>query len=110
MCIIEGCAVKSETNFLPYLAGPICKRAITSLNLSLSISVSVELASSYLLSEFRHDHQLHSHFTRQCNQLYMAVSGQNHKILEVFGLTGCVPFIPSPPILELLKSSISLSP
>ena len=69
-CIIEGHVVNGLVNFLPYLAGPICRRAVTSLNLSFSISVS----PSYQLSEFRLAHQLHSHLTRQCDQLQLSLA------------------------------------
>lgn len=41
-CIIEGRAVKSDELSIPYLAGLICMPAVTSLNLSLSISVSTD--------------------------------------------------------------------
>ena len=41
-CIIEGRAVKSDELSILYLAGLICMHAVTSLNLSLSISVSTD--------------------------------------------------------------------
>ena len=62
--------VNGLMNFLPYLAGPIRRRAVTSLNLSFSISVS----PSYQLSEFRLAHQLHSYLTRQCDQLQLSLA------------------------------------
>ena len=81
-CIIEGHAVNGQMNFLPYLADPICKHAVTSLNLSFSINVS----PSYLLSEFRLAHQLHSHLTRQCDQLQLPLA-KTTKYQGIFRIT-----------------------
>ena len=106
-CIIEGHVVNGLMNFLPYLSGPICRRAVTSLNLSFSISGS----PSYQLSEFR----LLTNSTpiSQENMIsYSCLWPKPPSTRAVFGLPVMVPvpIIPSPPILELLKTSISLSP
>ena len=59
-CIIEGRAVGSEE--LSIIFGwPICKRAVTSSNLSLILNVSTDWRLYiYLLSELKYAHQIHA--------------------------------------------------
>ena len=106
-CIIEGHAVNGQMNFLPYLADPICKHAVTSLNLSFSISVS----PSYMLSEFRLAHQLHYHLTRQCDQLQLPLA-KTTKYQGIFRITcnGTYAYNSLSSNIRAIKDSINLSP
>ena len=100
--------VNGLMNFLPYLAGPICRRAVTSLNLSFSISVSHSYQLGVNLGSLTNSTPI-----SQDNVIsYSCLWPKPPSTLAVFGLPVMVPvpIIPSPPILEALKSSISLSP
>ena len=61
------------------------------------------IATSYLLSEFRRGHQIHSHFTRQRDQLRLPLA----KTTKYHGSLGSmvhVPIIPCPLILDLQQT------
>ena len=69
------------------------------------------IAPSCVLSEFEYAHQLHSHFTRQCDQLRLRLA-KTTKYQGSFRINGnrcaCLQF---PPLqLKPLKTSINLSP
>ena len=107
-CIIEGHVGNGLMNFLPYLAGPICRRAVTSLNLSFSISVSHSYQLGVNLGSLTNSTPI-----SQDNVIsYSCLWPKPPSTRAFFGLPVMVPMpiIPSPPILEPLKTSINLSP
>ena len=72
-CIIEDRAVKSDE--LSTVFGWPHLQAHRNLLKSVLVHKCINgLAPSYLLSEFRHAHQIHSHFTRQRDQLRLPMA------------------------------------
>ena len=71
-CIIEGRAVKSDENSTifgwPHL------QARRNVPKCILVYKCINGIAPYLLSEFWHAHQLHSHFTRQCDQLRLPLA------------------------------------
>ena len=72
-CIIEGCAVKSDE--LSTVFGWPHLQALRNYLKSVLVYKCINgLAPSYLLCEFRHAHQIHSHFTRHRDQLRLPLA------------------------------------
>ena len=60
------------------------------------LSLLLMAVRSYLLSELRHAHQIHSHFTRQRDQLWLPLATTTTNTRAVLGSMVHAPIIPSP--------------
>ena len=72
-CIIEGRCVGAD-EFNQRSAGPAYKRAGNILKVCLVYKCRHDMTPSYLLSEFRHAHQIHSYNTRRRDLLRLPLA------------------------------------
>ena len=105
--IIEGCAVESDERSTIF--GWSHLQARRNVPKCILVYKCINgIAPSYLLSEIWHAHQLHSHFTRQCDQLRLSLA-KTTKYQGSLRINGASTYN-SLPSREPLKTSININP